>query len=83
MASGISLVFFVIYWAFLIGGEKLADRDLLSPFVGIWSANIVLGLLGVLLLIKTAKEKVTLNFDFAKKIIPKSWKSSDDENENN
>lgn len=83
MASGISLVFFVIYWAFLIGGEKLADRDLISPFVGIWSANVFLGIVGILLLIKTAKEKVTLNFEFITKRIPKSWKSSDDEIENN
>lgn len=83
VASGISLVFFVIYWAFLIGGEKLADRDLISPFVGIWSANFVLGLIGIILLIKTTKEKVTLSFDFITKRIPKSWKPFDDETENN
>lgn len=83
MASGISLVFFVIYWAFLIGGEKLADRDLISPLVGIWSANFFLGILGVLLLIKTAKEKVTISFDFITKRIPKSWKPVEEEYENN
>jgi lipopolysaccharide export system permease protein len=82
MASGISLFFFVIYWAFLIAGEKLADRDLLSPFLGIWSANFVLGILGIVLLIKTAKEKVTLSFEFITKYIPKSWKEQTEENEN-
>lgn len=82
MASGISLFFFVIYWAFLIGGEKLADRNIISPFIGIWSANFILGLLGVLLLIKTTKEKVTLNFEFASKLIPKSWKSQEENDEN-
>ncbi len=82
MASGISLFFFVIYWAFLIAGEKLADRDLTSPFIGIWSANFVLGLLGIYLLIKTAKERVTLSFDFLTKFIPQSWKQQEEKNEN-
>lgn len=82
IASGISLVFFLIYWAFLIGGEKLADRGLLSPFLGIWGANIVLGILGVLLIVKSAREKITLNFDFILKYIPKSWKSPEEADEN-
>lgn len=82
MASGISLFFFVIYWAFLIAGEKLADRDLASPFIGIWSANFVLGLLGIYLLIKTAKERVTLSFDFLTKFIPQSWKQQEEKDEN-
>ena len=82
MASGISLFFFIIYWAFLIGGEKLADRALLSPFWGMWSANIFLGIAGILLTIKSAKEKVTLNFDFVKKIIPKSFRAEEITDEN-
>jgi len=82
MAAGISLVFFLIYWAFLIGGEKLADRGIISPFIGIWIANILLGILGLFLLIKSAREKVTLNFDFITNLIPKSWKAPEPENEN-
>ena len=78
MAAGISLIFFLIYWAFLIGGEKLADRGLLSPFWGIWSANIFLGIFGILLMIKSARERVILNFDFAKKLIPKFIRNSFD-----
>jgi hypothetical protein len=73
MAASISLFFFVIYWAFLIGGEKLADRDMLSPFWGMWSANVFLGIIGVLLLIRAAKEAVIIKFDFLKKLIPKQW----------
>ena len=82
MASGISLFFFVIYWTFLIGGEKLADRGLLSPFWGIWSANILLGIAGILLTIKSAKEKVTISFDFLKKLVPKSFRPQEENNEN-
>lgn len=49
IAAGLSLGFFLLYWASLIGGEKLADRELLSPLVAMWSANIVLGLVGIYL----------------------------------
>ncbi len=34
VAATLSLGFFVLYWACLIGGEKLADRDIVQPFVG-------------------------------------------------
>ncbi len=47
VAAGMSLGFFLLYWACLIGGEKLADRELLSPFLSMWVANIVLGLAGI------------------------------------
>ena len=74
VAAGISLGFFLIYWAFLIGGEKLSDRDLLSPFWGMWSANILLGILGIILVRKSAKERIELNFDFLIKYLPKRWR---------
>jgi lipopolysaccharide export system permease protein len=74
VAAGISIVFFLIYWAFLIGGEKLSDRNLLSPFWGMWSANIVLGIFGIILTVKTARETVTLDFSFLQKFIPKNWR---------
>ncbi len=48
MAASISLFFFVLYWAFLIGGEKLAERNFITPFMGMWSANIVLGVSGII-----------------------------------
>ncbi|MCX6173226.1 MAG: LptF/LptG family permease [Ignavibacteriales bacterium] len=82
MAAGMSLIFFLVYWAFLIGGEKFADRGLLSPFLGIWSANILLGILGIFLMIKSAREKVTLSFDFITKLIPQSWKTQQENDEN-
>ena len=73
MAASISLFFFLIYWAFLIGGEKLADRNLLSPFLGMWSANFLLGTAGILLTMKSVRETITLEFNWFKKMIPKTW----------
>lgn len=51
-AAGISLAFFLVYWASLIGGEKLADREMLSPFISMWLANIVMGTVGLLMIMK-------------------------------
>ena len=54
IAAGFSLFFFLLYWASLIGGEKLADRDLLSPFLGMWLVNILLGLFGLYLMFNSS-----------------------------
>jgi len=54
IAAGFSLFFFLLYWASLIGGEKLADRDIVSPFWGMWIVNIVLGIFGLYLMFKSS-----------------------------
>lgn len=77
VAAGISLFFFLIYWAFLIGGEKLSERGFFSPFIGMWAANIVLGVVGIILTIKTNKEVKTITFNFFKKLIPKKLRQKD------
>jgi len=48
-AVAVSIVLFIIYWAFLIGGEDMADRGIVSPFWAMWSANILIGCLGLYL----------------------------------
>jgi lipopolysaccharide export system permease protein len=85
IAASISLFFFLLYWAFLIGGEKLADRSFITPFWGMWSANILLAIAGILLTIKSVKETVTINFSFLKKLIPVQYRSGEETtgNENN
>jgi lipopolysaccharide export LptBFGC system permease protein LptF len=60
--GGLSLGFFLLYWTFLIGGEDLADRQLISPFLAMWSANFVVGAAGLYLLWRVAKESLTLDF---------------------
>jgi lipopolysaccharide export system permease protein len=74
VAASISLLFFLVYWAFLIGGEKLAERGFFSPFIGMWAANILLGFLGIILTIKTNRETVTIKFTFLQKLIPKRFR---------
>ncbi|MDI6739607.1 MAG: LptF/LptG family permease [Candidatus Edwardsbacteria bacterium] len=46
---GLSLGFFTLYYLCLVGGEELADRQLLSPVMAMWMANIILGAAGAAL----------------------------------
>ena len=47
VGAGVSIGFFLIYWLFLIGGEKLADRGFVAPWFAMWSPNILVALAGV------------------------------------
>ena len=75
VAATLSLGFFVLYWACLIGGEKLADRDILSPFFGMWSANILIGLVGVYLTVRIGRETVVINWNFLQRFVPRRWRT--------
>ncbi|MCG6913114.1 LptF/LptG family permease [bacterium BMS3Abin03] len=77
-AASISMFFFLLYWAFLIGGEKLAERNIFSPFIGMWAANIFLSIVGILLVIRTNKETITIQFTLLKKLVPKRYRNEDD-----
>ncbi len=56
VGAGLSIGFFLLYWAFLIGGEILADRQIISPVLAMWSPNIVIGGLGVMLILRAASD---------------------------
>jgi lipopolysaccharide export system permease protein len=47
MAIGVSVFVFAIYWAGLIGGERLADRGRADPFLAMWAPNIVFLVLAI------------------------------------
>ncbi|MDX2129491.1 MAG: LptF/LptG family permease [Chloroherpetonaceae bacterium] len=47
VGAGFSLLFFMIYWGSLISGEKLADRDIIPPFVSMWIGNSLLLIIGI------------------------------------
>ncbi|MGB9701794.1 MAG: LptF/LptG family permease [Candidatus Kapaibacteriota bacterium] len=56
LSAILSLAFYIFYWVFLIGGEKLADRDFISPTLSMWSANIIIGIVGIILTIRVNRE---------------------------
>lgn len=61
-SAAISLGFYIIYWACLIGGEKLADRGIISPFISMFAGNIIVGLMGLMLTIRINNESFRLPF---------------------
>ncbi len=52
---------FVIYYLFLVGGEKLADRGRLDPFLAMWSANFFLLAIGIPVFMRTVRESSILS----------------------
>ena len=62
VSGGMSLGFFLVYWSFLIAGEDLADRQMLSPFAAMWMANLIVGTLGLYMMISVARERSAFNF---------------------
>jgi lipopolysaccharide export system permease protein len=73
---GLSLGFFLLYWAFLIGGEELADRLIAPPAVAMWSPNIFIGAAGFFLMRRTVRETTALSWAWVKRLIPGSWRKS-------
>lgn len=68
MAASLSLGFFLVYWASLIGGEKLADREFIQPWLGMWIANIVIGILGIFLTIRMGHGNIEMQLDWWKRL---------------
>ena len=75
IAATLSLGFFLLYWSFLIGGEKLADRGFLSPTVGMWAANVLLAVVGIYLTMRIGRETLVINWDFFKRFVPRRWRT--------
>ena len=75
MGVGLSIGFFIVYWAFLIGGEKLADRGIISPWSGMWSANIILTAVGLVLINRVMQERQ----GFGIRLLTKLFKRKKDE----
>jgi lipopolysaccharide export system permease protein len=45
--GGVALAIFMFYWVTLVQGEKLADRGLLPPWLGMWIANAIMLVVGI------------------------------------
>ncbi|MBN1602174.1 MAG: LptF/LptG family permease [Chitinispirillaceae bacterium] len=63
VGASYSLLFFIINWVCLIGGETLADKLIISPAVAMWSGNVIVGVFGIILLILMLRE-TTINYNF-------------------
>ncbi len=56
MAFSVSSIIFLIYYGTLTGGEELADKGIVSPFIAMWISNLLLGIVGIYLVVISVKE---------------------------
>ena len=75
VAISMGFGFFLIYYIFLIGGEELADRNRVSPFIGMWAPNFLLLITGIYLTLNTVRDRASINFNWP-------WKKKPMENNN-
>ena len=50
VSMAISLMFFILYYILIVGGEQLADKNLFNPILSMWLPNIIVFLCGLLIL---------------------------------
>ena len=51
VGGGLSFLFFLVYYMASLGGEKLGDRGLIPPALGMWGINLILGAVGLVLVL--------------------------------
>ena len=56
LVATLAVFVFLFYWITLVQGEKLADRGMLPPWLGMWAANAIIGLLGVYLVARETRD---------------------------
>jgi lipopolysaccharide export system permease protein len=61
VGASYSLFFFILNWIFLLSGESMADKMKISPFLAMWSGNILIGICGIILTLLMLQEK-TIQF---------------------
>jgi lipopolysaccharide export system permease protein len=71
VSASVSLGFFLFYWACLLQGEQLANRGFLAPWFGMWVANIVIGIVGLYLTYRIARENLVFDWTLLTRFVPK------------
>ncbi|MEO6877075.1 MAG: LptF/LptG family permease, partial [Gemmatimonadaceae bacterium] len=56
LVIGASFLIFAIYYVGLIGGESLANKNIISPFWAMWADNILFLVAGVALMTRMGRE---------------------------
>ena len=54
LVASLAVFVFLFYWITLVQGEKLADREILPPWLGMWAANAIIGVFGAFLFAREA-----------------------------
>ena len=59
LVIGASVGIFALYYIGLVGGEALADRLIMGPFLAMWLTNLLFLVIAALLLSRMGKEGTT------------------------
>ena len=62
ISTAFSFGFFLLYYILLITGEELADRNYISPEIGMWAPNGVLLMISLYFIFYLMREKPILSF---------------------
>ena len=62
VSTSLSFGFFLLYYILLIGGEELADRNQVTPEIGMWVPNMVLLIFALYLTLYTIRERAPISF---------------------
>lgn len=52
VGGALSFLFFLVYYMASLGGEKLGDRGIVPPAAGMWTINVLLGTVGLVLVLR-------------------------------
>ncbi|MDL2275656.1 LPS export ABC transporter permease LptF [Desulfosarcina sp. OttesenSCG-928-G10] len=63
MAMGLGLFFFLLYYMLLSAGTALSENGYCPPMMGMWMPDIIIGGIGILFLVRCAREK-TVSLDW-------------------
>jgi lipopolysaccharide export system permease protein len=69
---GIGLIAFLIYYLLLSAGLVFSEAGNLSPVVGMWIPNFIMGGLGIYLLFKSANDKPFVILDGINQLMKKT-----------
>jgi lipopolysaccharide export system permease protein len=58
------------------GGFGIADRAILSPFWGMWIANILIGAAGIYLTYRVGREALIIDWSIFRRLIPRRWRTT-------
>lgn len=61
ISASLAIAVYLIYYIFLMLGEKYADKGMVDPLLAMWAANIVLLTVGIPVFFKTVRESSLLS----------------------
>ena len=69
----VSIGFFIVYYVFMIMGEKWAKQVLMTPFIGVWMPNFVLLPIGLIFLFQARKDAKMFDADYYYVVIENAY----------